>query len=186
MRTSKLTIILSLFIAHFANSQGLEELRTLKESYDSIRTANKADQLIFVRIGNNELIQVTDNNWPENITTTYNVLTSNGQTLLVGIYPYSESGDWSREHTYYFDLTGRTFAYNHRLNSFNSLCADILRQNTLFFYNQQANELTKKYSITDKAGTNMANKDCVFNYPYEHQLYKNLEELKSRQELKGW
>ena len=186
MRTSKLTIILSLFIAHFANSQDLEELKTLKESYDSIRTANKADQLIFVRTGNNKLIQVTDNDWPENIATTYNVLTSNGLTLLVGIYPYSESGDWSREHTYYFDATGRTFAYKHSLNSFNSLCADILKQSTLFFYDQQANELTKKYSILDKARTNMENKDCVFNYPYEHQPYKNLEELKREQELKGW
>ena len=186
MRTSKLTFLLLLLVAHIANSQELEEFRTLKESYDSIRTANKADQLIFVRTGNNELIQVTDDNWPENITTTYNVLTSNGETLLVGIYPYSESGDWSREHTYYFDLTGRTFAYNHRLNSFNSLCADILKQNTLFFYDQQANELIKKYLISDKVGTNMENKGCVFNYPYQHQPYKNLEELKSGQELKGW
>ncbi len=168
------------------NSQDLGELQDLKEEYDSIRTANKQSQLIIVRTANKELIRVTDGNWPENIATTYNILLMGNRTLMIGVYPYSKSGDWSREHTYYFDSEGRTFAYNHRLNSFNSICTDIMMQTTLIYFDQLSNELAKNYTITDKEGTNILDKDCVFNYSYNHQAYKNLEELKREQELKDW
>lgn len=102
---------------------------------------------------------------------------------MVGIYPYSESGDWSRKHTYYFDSSERTFAYEHRLDSFNSICTEILTRNTLFFYDRNSSELTKIYSQTDKKGDEMTNKNCVFNYPYTHQPYSSLKELTEKEGL---
>ena len=186
MKTQILLILLCLLISHLSISQELSQLQESKEVYDSIRSSNKNTQLIFVRTANNKLLKVTQGNWPEAIETTYNILVSQDRTLIIGVYPFSESGDWSREHTYYFDSTGQTFAYNHRLNSFNSICTEITKQNTLIYYNQLANELSRRYTITDKDGINVDDKDCIFNYPYEHQPYLNLEELKRKEKLTGW
>jgi hypothetical protein len=186
MRTQILIILLFSLSSHLSISQELGQLQVAKEVYDSIRSANKNAQLIFTRTANNKLIQVNQRNWPKAILTTYNIFVSQDRTLIIAVYPFSESGDWSREHRYYFDSTGRTFAYIHRLNSFNSICTEIMRQNTLFYYNQFSNELLKEYTITNKDGINLVDEDCIFNYPYEHQPYMNLEELKRKEKLEDW
>ena len=186
MRISTLLFILTFLFQNNGNSQSIEELQSLKQTYDSIRTTNKNSQIILVRTIEEGLIKVTDGNWPENIVSTYNILVKRGRTLIISIYPYSESGDWSREHTYYFDSTEKLFAYNHKLNSFNNICAEITKQNTLFYYNQFSNVLSKEYTIRDKDGVNLKDKNCIFNYPYNHQPYMNLEEIKNEEKLIGW
>lgn len=105
MRISALIFILTYLLPNIRNSQSVEEVRSKKETYDSIRTAKKNSQIIFVSTAEEGLIRIIDGNWPENIVSTYNILTKDNQTLMIGIYPNSESDEWSREHTYYFDST---------------------------------------------------------------------------------
>ena len=183
----ELSIILLLLTNSFeSNSQTLSELQNLKNQYDSIRTQFQKEQIILVRTTDNDLIKVVNSKWPENILTTYNLLTDkNNKVMIIGIYPFSKSGDSDLEHLYYFDSSGQTFSYKHQLNFFNSICEDgVLKQKTIYFYNNQSNEIEKIYSLTNKDDDEIEGQNCVFNYAYEPRIYRSYRELVKKEKIK--
>lgn len=100
-------------------------LKQKKEIED--RVAAKKDKLIvLVRIKGEEKTQVVKNeNWPENIETTFNVLKNEaGQVIYVAEFPTSESGDWTLELKHFFNDAGETFIFQKRLTYFNDDCGN--------------------------------------------------------------
>lgn len=180
--------LLILFVTNIAYPQSLEKLKDRKLRHDSSRSILEEKQLVFVKTLNGEVVRITNSLLPKNIQTTYNVLVDDpiDKTLLVGIYPYSESGDWFLEHVYYFDDNDQIFAYNHQLNFFNGICASIIQQKTLYYFDQDSKEIFKEYTLTDESGVDLTNKDCVFNYPYEPRFFNSLSEIIMEEGLNGW
>jgi len=180
-------LLFILFVSDIVYSQNLPELTDRKLRYDSSRSTLEEKQLVFVKTSDGEMVRIMNSRWPNNIQTTYNVqLNPNGKTLLVGIYPYSESGDWFLEHVYYIDESDKIFAYNHQLNFFNGICASVIQQKTLYYFSRDSEQISKEYTLTDKSGKELSGKDCVFNYPYEPRFLKTLSQLKKEEELNGW
>ncbi len=138
-------ILFALIVSFSLKAQSIEELRTQKSVYDSTRIAHKKAQLVVVRTSGKELIKIKNRNWPENIETTYNILIQNSQILMIGIYPYSESSDWSIAYQYYFSESGNTFCYELKAATFNSTCTEILRRTHSTYFDSTSQKIRFEY-----------------------------------------
>lgn len=85
---------------------------------------NKKDIIVFVKINGQPIPQrVINQQWPENIESTFNILKDNsGQVIYFAEFPKSESGDWFYEIKHFFNDNGQTISIETRLSFFNADC----------------------------------------------------------------
>ena len=116
---------------HFSEQDIFEKLKYQKATIDSLFNHNKDKLLIFVKLADkDELEQITNGKFPENVETTFNILKDSfGKVITVSEFPFSESGDWNIILTLYFDKDGKTFAFERQTNFFNSICTDGFLEN---------------------------------------------------------
>lgn len=161
----------------------LETLKVKKALTDTLVATNILTVEILVKEpGNKKLVVVVNENFPEEVEVTYNILrNADGKILLVGEYPYSESGDWDIGYEHYFDESGLTFSFQKRTNFFNSFCTDgVAYENVVEYYDSSFNRLHQAYSLIDENKQTLKKEECEFPYDYPYEVSNSLKEYLKR------
>ena len=100
------------------------------------------------------LVQVKDStDWPEATEASINVvMDASGRPLLHREMPTSESGDWLKVISHYFDPEGRTILYDLEISGFGSECTSILRETKRVFLSPTGNTIAELRSFADEDG----------------------------------
>ena len=155
---------------------------------DSLIIKDPDKLIVLVKVlGENDLKKVIDENWPEDIETTYNILkNAAGQIIFIAEIPTSESGDWYLEIRHYFTTEGNLLAYAKNLSYFNDNCGDgIVRKKEVELYDNQFTIIQETKSLLDQNGKYVDEKECdeVFNWNFDKRpTLKELVDLKKIRE----
>ncbi|PZW43745.1 hypothetical protein LX95_00069 [Mesonia algae] len=155
----------------------LDGLKSQKIIIDSLQSQNKLTLEVLVKEPNKEkLTIVLHENWPENIETTYNIWKhQNGNIMLIGEFPTSESGDWHIGYLHYFDKKKKTFAFQRNTNFFNSMCTnEVAYEKITEYYNSDFHRIERNYSLTDKNDKELKKDDCAMHYDYPFEVSNHL------------
>jgi hypothetical protein len=137
MKLRVLVLILAVTVTAWGQANEVDLLIKKKKEIEAKIKSNKNDLIVFAQIKGEKKMQVVKNeNWPENIETTFNILKSaSGQIIYLGEFPSSESGDWTLELKHFFNDKGETFAFEKRLTFFNEDCGNgvVVEKLTNFF-----------------------------------------------------
>jgi hypothetical protein len=156
----------------------IERLKGQKIIIDTLQSQDKLKLEVLVKEPNKEKLKIVLNeNWPETIETTYNIWKNeNGNIILIGEFPTSESGDWYIEYLQYFDKKEKTFAFQRNTNFFNSMCTDgVAYEKITEYYNSDFNRIERNYSLTDKNKKELKKDDCAMYYDYPFEVSDNLK-----------
>lgn len=162
---------------------GLEKLKIKKAQTDTLVSKNSLTLEILVKEPESDkLVVVVNENYPDEVEVTYNIWrNADGKILLVGEYPYSQSGDWDIGYEHYFDESGLTFSFQKRTNFFNSFCADgVAYENVVEYYDSSFNRLHQTYSLIDENKQNLKKEDCEFPYDYPYEVSNSLKDYLKR------
>jgi len=157
----------------------LAQLKSKKAGLDTLMAHKKLRLEVFVKEPKKEnLTLVKNEQWPEEIETTYNIWkNSQGQVIVIGEYPFSESGDWDIEYLHYYDDKGKIFSFERSTNFFNSICTEgVAYENIVEFYNPDFIKINRSYSLVDEARKNLKKEDCVMNYDFQFSINNNLRD----------
>lgn len=155
-----------------------ERLIIKKSEIDTLQSHDKLKLEVFVKVPNKEkLTLVINKNWPEIVELTYNIWKNEKENIvMIGEFPFSESGDWHIEYKHYFDENEKTFAFERNTNFFNSICTDeVAYEKIIEFYDLNFNRVEKDYSLTDKNKTELKKEDCEMNYDFPFEVSDNLK-----------
>ena len=146
----------------------------LKKGDSLLKIIPKKDIKVYVQTAQ-KILTVLNENFPDSVDLTYNLLEQNNKPFVYIEIPYSESGDWFNRYIYYFDTIGDTRVIKIISSFFNSECvADVLTEETTLLYNSNFNEILKIYKIYDDKGNPVKDTTkCIFNYRFEYPLYSN-------------
>lgn len=99
----------------------LNQKREIEQQIQS----NKKNIAVFVKIkGLSTPQRVINEQWPENIESTYNILKNPlGQVIYFAEFPQSESGDWVYSIKHFFNQ-GQTISIETRISFFNEDCGN--------------------------------------------------------------
>jgi hypothetical protein len=181
MRYTKITFIAFLIFScgQRTITDQLEKERIEIEIENEI--ANDKNKLIvLVKVaGQTDLIKVIEQNWPDDIETTYNVLKNQrGQIIYLGEFPTSESGDWSLGLKHYFGDNGKLIAFEKRLSYFNEDCTDgAVIETTIELYDNDFKVAKTSKTQTDKNGKELKVKDCGHAYNWDIDKRGTVTEL---------
>lgn len=170
--------------------QGLnkETLQVRKVLVDTLLSQRKGKLLVFVKVPKrHKLIEVKNENWPEEIETTYNVLKdTSGHIVMFLESPYSESGDWNITLSHYFDADGKTFAFSKRTNFFNSGCTEGVAYEAITeYYDKSFKRLSKEYKLVDENGKALSKPACEIPYDEPYTVKPNANLIISTLKLNG-
>jgi hypothetical protein len=119
-------IFLLLTISSCGQSRLTDQREKERREIEKQITTDKDKLIVLVKVkGQVDLQTVINQNWPDNIETTYNILKNQqGQIIYVGEFPTSESGDWTLGLKHYFSGNGNLVAFEKRLSYFKqNVCA---------------------------------------------------------------
>jgi hypothetical protein len=157
----------------------IPQLKNKKARIDTLMAHKELRLEVLVKEPNKgKLTLVKNEQWPEEIETTYNIWeNAEGQVIVVGEYPLSESGDWDIEYLHYFDNNGKIFSFERNTNFFNSICTEgVAYESLVEFYNSDFIRINSTTSLVDEARKNLKKEDCVMNYDFPYSINKNLKE----------
>ena len=176
------TLITILFCCGYAICQA----QSLKEKLliDSLISSNPSILEIYVEKIDGSIVRVINLQWPDSISKTYNLLRGENKLIFAGVYPFSESGDWSAGFGYYFNDFG-LFATEKSTGFFNSLCTDRALHETIINYYHQGKTIDSKYSLKDAEGNEFKKSGCQFPYKFEYPIYKTPEEFLKNKNLES-
>jgi hypothetical protein len=143
-------------------------------------TTDKASLIVLVKLsGQTDLQQVINEDWPENIETTYNVLKNKaGQIIYVGEFPTSESGDWTLGLKHYFSDSGDLIAFEKRFAYFNDNCGDgMVVEKQIDLYDNEFNILNTIKTLTDGKDKTLTDKNCGQGFDSDIKVSPTVKEL---------
>ncbi|WP_020534014.1 hypothetical protein [Flexithrix dorotheae] len=155
----------------------IERLKYQKTEIDSLISKKELSLEVYAKIiGEEKTVLVKNEDWPENMETTFNIWKDrDGEILFIGEYPISESGDWFIGYHHYFDESGKTFAFERITSFFNSSCTERAANEIITdFYNKDFNRIDRIYLLKDENGQNLKKEECVFNYDYPYEVLGTL------------
>jgi hypothetical protein len=169
------------------------EVEKIKEETDEINevvkqiSENKDSVIIFVKItGQTDLVRVLNENWPEDIETTYNIFKNQqGQIIYIAEFPTSESGDWNLRLEHFFSDTGQLTAFVKDFAFFNSPCLTegIAIEQLFELYDNDFKVIKTIKSLTDNKGKRLDETKCGnTNYEVEYDIRPTATDFT---ELKG-
>lgn len=161
----------------------LEKLRIRKAELDSSRKHQKMRLEILVKEpGKAGLTPVVNNNWPTEFETTYDLWKdANGRVLVLGEYPYSQSGDWHLGLEHYFNENGETFAFEKKTNFFNSPCINgVAFETETKYFNKGFSIISKEHTLKDIDGNTLDIKKCRAAYNWPYKVSRNLADCISK------
>ena len=167
------TTILFLLLSISTLGQGTLTDQREKERLE-IETQITTDKLIIlVKVkGEADLQKVIDQNWPDDIETTYNIFKNQGgQIIYLGEFPTSESGDWNLGLKHYFGDNGKLIAFERRLSYFNQDCTDgAVIETIIELYDHDFKVIKTTKTQTDNRGRELKVRDC--GHPYNWTVDK--------------
>jgi hypothetical protein len=135
--------------------------------------APRRRMLLWAQIaGHPGVVSVADpKHWPDSTESSYIVLMDSvGRPRLARIVPFSESGDYDIENTFYFDDAGRTTVFERYAGIFNSGC-DVKREISRSYFNTAHRLVERDYRTEDGHGRPAVTRDCDLNYRYPYVIY---------------
>jgi len=176
------TLILFLLLSISSCGQGTltDQREKEKIEIDKQVTTDKDKLIILVKVaGQTDLKKVIDQNWPDDIETTYNILKSNrGQIIYLGEFPTSQSGDWTLGLKHYFGDNGKLIAFEKSLSYFNEDCTDGAVIETIIELCDNDFKVIKTTKIqTDNKGKELKVKDCGHAYKWDIDKRGTVNEL---------
>lgn len=156
----------------------LERLKYQKTTIDTLFKHSKDKLIVLAKlVDKDELIQINNGNFPDNVETTFNILKDSlGQIITASEFPFSESGDWNIILTHYFDKDGKTFAFERQTNFFNSICTDgVAYETQTEFYNSDFQLIDKMYKLVDQKNKTLQKDSCQFPYDYEYKVSADID-----------
>ena len=175
-----LTVIYVLISSGFCFSQTIEEIKDRIASIDSINRRIHQNVIQLMKNNENQIFKFDQAEFNAgNAITTYSILLDQNNTVLTfSIKPYSESGDWFKQHLYYFSDDGKVLSYINTLRFVNGLCIDgVLVSTKSFFYDYNSNIIDAKTTLEDHSGNDLSGQDCVMQYANPLKRYKILTDL---------
>jgi len=169
-------------------SDTLERLKNQKTIIDTLFNQSKDEIIVLAKLNDkNDLIQIKNGNFPDNIETTFNILKDSiGQIITTSEFPFSESGDWNIILTHYFDKDGKTFAFERRTNFFNSICTEgVAYETRTEFYNSDFQLIEKMDKLVDEKNKSLQKDSCQFPYDYEYKVSVDIGEYLQTHKIKN-
>ncbi len=166
----------------------LERLKYQKTIIDTLFNHSKDKLIVLAKlVDKDELIQIKDGNFPDNVETTFNFLKDSlGQIITASEFPFSESGDWNIILTHYFDKDGKTFAFERQTNFFNSICTDgVAYETQTEFYNCDFQLIDKMYKLVDEKNKTLQIDSCQFPYDYEYKVSADIDKYLQTNRIKN-
>jgi hypothetical protein len=151
-----------------------------KVEIDKQITTDKDKLIILVKVtGQTDLIKVIDQNWPDDLETTYNIFKNNrGQIIYLGEFPTSQSGDWTLGLKHYFGDNGKLLAFEKRLSYFNEDCTDgAVIETIIELYDNDFKVIKTTKIQTDNKGKELKVKDCGHAYNWDIDKRGTVNEL---------
>jgi hypothetical protein len=173
-------IFLLLTISSCGQSTTIDLADKRRLQIDKQITTDKSNLIVLAKVkGQDDLLRVINENWPENIETTFNILKNqNGQIIYIGEFPTSESGDWDLELKHYFADNGRIVAFEKRLAYFNDNCGDgIVVEKQIELYDNLFKVLKTTNTLTDKSGKALSETECGNAYDWDLDKRATVKEL---------
>lgn len=169
------------------DSDIIERLKGQKAEIDTFYKKNREKLVVYAIVEGDEIPRkIVNEDFPENIKTTFNLLfDSTDKLLTVSEYPFSQSGDWHIALTHYFDDDEKTFAFERQTNFFNSICTDIAFETVTEFYNSEFKRIDSLYKLTDQNKVELNRDSCQIPYDYEYSVKENANELLMKAKIKN-
>lgn len=162
-------------------SKRIKQLDSIIVSTQKFISEKEDEVELMAIVGNStEPISLPDRQWPENVTTSINIIRAeDGSLKYYSEYPSSESGDWFLGYRYYFDQSkGKVLVFERMANFFNNECSSGVAKELSTYYFSSAGELiAKSYSLVNNDGDDLTEKLCFFPYDYEYEIAKSAMEL---------
>lgn len=165
-----------------------ERLKYQKATIDTLFNRRKEKIEVLAKlVDTDELVKVSNGNFPENIETTFNIIKDSlGQVITISEFPFSESGDWNIILTHYFDKDGKTFAFERQTNFFNSICTDgVAYETKTEFYNSDFQLIDKVYRLVDEKNNNLQKESCQFPYDYDYKVLVDIDNYIRTKKIKN-
>jgi hypothetical protein len=92
--------------------------------------------------------------------------------------PMSESGDWSVEHTHYFDSDGNTFLFERHANAFNDCLPDgeVAFETVKQYCDADFKLIEKTDQLVDAKGKPLDTNKCAIDFATEEAVaYPNVD-----------
>jgi len=143
-------------------------------------TIDKDELIVLVQVkGQASLQRVINENWPDNLEITYNLLKDKkGKIIYLGEFPTSESGDWTLELKHYFADNGKLIAFEKRLSYFNENCGDgIVVEQQVELYDNEFKIIKTTKTLTDNSGHPLSEKECGNRYTWDIEKRPTVKEL---------
>jgi hypothetical protein len=182
------SIIFSILISSsFCFSQSIDSIKERIAYTDSI---NKSKDRVLIQLMKNSQNQIINYDQAkfssDDIVSLYYIwMGQNNKVLAFSIQPYSESGDWFKQHLYYLNDRERVINYSNTLRFFNGICTDgALESYQSIYYDSDSNILSQISTLTDREGNDMTDQGCIMNYKNPLKLRKDLTEILSEEGIK--
>lgn len=157
-----------------------------KRQLDSLMKRHKHRIEVYaLRAGEDSALRIDNEEFPDSIRSTFNLFRDDeGRLRAASEFPFSESGDWSIRLTHYFDEKGRSFAFERRLNFFNSLCTQGLASETRsYFLDTTGRRTDSLYLLLDQEEKALRRQECQFPYDYPYTIHKDSSDWKSSKRI---
>ncbi len=145
---------------------------------ENLVTTEKLIILVKVK-GQPDLIKVINQNWPDDIETTYNIFKNQRrQIIYVGEFPTSQSGDWTLGLKHYFGDNGKLISFEKRLSYFNEDCTDgAVIETIIELYDNDFKLIKTTKTLNDNKGGELKVKDCEHAYNWTFDKRGTVNEL---------
>lgn len=172
--------LFTLFLTITLATAGSADLEKKKLEIDQYMKKHSKQFFLFAKVPKKkELVRVDNDKWPEEVECSYNILKdAAGKVIFIAQIPYSESGDWNINYSYYFNPSGELFCFNRFTGFFNSGCTDDAAHETITkYYNRKFNIVSNSYILTDSKKRPLNKLKCAFPYEFkDYKIYKNVNE----------
>jgi hypothetical protein len=164
------------------NSSLKKVLDSFKDLSSEIENVYKNDTTrieLYLKIDEKGFIKRVPNfdDVPDAFYSSYNVIKNKtGKIIYIAEYPQSESGDWFTQYENYFDDSGNLVSFIRKSSFFNGECAEVVCEESEYYYDSNHILVKKTYEITDDEGNPLDYTKCTFYYRNDYIIYQTLEE----------
>jgi hypothetical protein len=119
--------------------------------------------------------------WPdwESIDATYNIVSdSNGAIVKLGEVPFSQSGDWVLDVSYYYDDEGKLMRMDSYYSTFTSGCTGIFREHMSVYYSKTGDEVLRLRTFTDENDKPIDTTGCEMDNDETSGLFKTTSDVR--------
>jgi hypothetical protein len=171
-------------LSNSLHTESKVRLQEQKAYIDTLFRQNREKVRVLIKTsGSDSLTEVLDANWPEDLVSVFNIFAdSSGRIVRISELPQSESGDWSIMYSHYFDKTGKTFAYERRIKTFNNFCPgdeefdQLTDERIIKLYTTSHALVDSTYKMTDEKEQDITSKKCQQEVESNDKIYWDLKE----------